>query len=183
MKSYPSPNNSPCRTDTSHCPSKTELHSSRSKPEVLLQILPNFVCSSMKSSSPEWHYVEEITGLSQLDILYCYFSFTILGTQEKLHLTEPAQQMFIGDHTDRARKRIMQKWSRAWFLFSYTTTKNISTYLACYVPSNLLCSQTQKNVLFKSIHTPTFSYLRILNTLNLLFLLRYYTKYLFSSSG
>lgn len=63
----------------------------------------------MKSSSPEWHYVEETTGLSQLDIPYCYFSFTTLGTQEKLNLTEPVQQLFTADHTDRARKIIMQK--------------------------------------------------------------------------
>lgn len=123
--------------------SKTESHSSRNKSKVVLQILPNYICSDMKFRSSEWHYVEETTGLNHLDILYCYFGFTTLATQEKLNLTEPVQWLFIVDHTDRARKRIMQKWSRAWFLFSYTTTENIFIYLACYVPSNVLYSQTQ----------------------------------------
>lgn len=183
MKSYPSTNNSPCWTDISHCPSKTEWHSSRNKSEVLPQILPNYLCSSMKSSSPEWHYVEETTGPSQLDILYWYFSFTILATQEKLNLTELAQRMFIGDHTDIARERIMEKWSRAWFLLSYTTTENIFTYLHVMCLLMYCAAKHKKNVLFKSINTPTFSYLHILNTLKLTLLLRYYTKYLFSPSG
>lgn len=117
---------------TLHRPSKAELYSSRNKSLGVLQILPNLF--NMKSSSPEWHYVEETTGLSQLDIPCCYFGFTTLTTQEKLNLTEPVQWLFIADHTHKARKRIMQKWSRAWFLFSYTTIENIFTYLVCYVP-------------------------------------------------
>lgn len=51
-------------------------------------------------------------------------------------------QMFIVANTDkRIRKRIMQKGRK--HMFSYITTENTFTYLACYMLSNVLCGQTQ----------------------------------------
>lgn len=85
---------------TLHSPSKIKIDSSRNKSEVSFQILPTHICSSMKSSSPEWHYLEAMTGLSQLHIPYYSLGFTILE-KEILSLTELVQQMFIVANTER----------------------------------------------------------------------------------
>lgn len=51
--------------------------------------------------------------------------------------------------------------------FSYTTSENTFTYLACYMLSNVQCSQTQTKCI---VHTCACSYILHLPILNILYL-------------